>query len=206
MNEQDLHKIFKELRETRAALPLHKEKLRSRLLLVHKRAVRHPFSTFLKGVYAMKKPILTIGLPVALVAVFAFLGLAFMNPQPATAQQLVEGASKATIQMSPEKLQKFQEDYKQNLKDRLAEAKADSDLKIMTDSDLKAWGFLKKPDIKTSVGYIDSKGHRIVIGLDEKQEPLFVYDVDVDGANPSFRGTSIQDEGSADGTVNLQHQ
>lgn len=180
MNNTDLHNLLQQTRDAHASLPLHQERLRAQLIARYKQTDRDSFRTFVKGVITMKK-ILTVGLPVTLVAVFAFVGLTFMDPRPATARDIIEGASKVAYQMTPEEIEQIGKEYKQNVIARLEEAKLDADLKIMSDADLEAWGFRKKTDgyVKTHLGYVDDAGHRIIFGVNSQNEPVFVYDVDM---------------------------
>lgn len=204
MNDLDLHKLLSNTRDSHVSLPLHQERLRARLIRQHQQT-RRPFGTFITGVIAMKKNILTVGLPLALVAVFAFVGLTFLDSRPATAQEIIQGVSKATRQMTPEEIENIGKDYKQNVMTRLEEAKRDPDLKIMTDADLESWGFIKKTTeghATTHLGYTDDEGHRIIFGINAQNEPMFVYDVDMNMQQSS--GSSDSPNGGSNQPVQLQ--
>jgi hypothetical protein len=188
MNDKDLQKYIRSLVSLDANLPRHQQKLKRQLLGIHtpqqtlSDRFMGAFILLTAGDIRMKKNInKTIGVSALVVSIFAvgILAIGTMHPQPVAAQLLTE-ATKRTQQMSPAEIEKINNQYRQDIRQRLSEAKKANSLQVLSYDQAAKWIVVAKadPTTKTYLGYTDAQNHRILIGLDENKEPLFIYDVD----------------------------
>lgn len=183
MNDKDLQTIIAHLQRAKPALPRHQQALKARLLTQHAhqqtfgfRFLGH-FTHNLTGVFTMKSKI-AAGLAVAvLVAGAAFL--LTVNGQ-VSALELATKAYDKTSQMPQAEIDAKNEQYKQNIKQRLQQAKASANLKKIDLASAKELLGATNHDasVKQYLSYNDNQNHQIVIGLDAQREPVSVFDVE----------------------------
>lgn len=184
MNDKDLQKIIAQLQRDKTALPSHQQVLKARLLARHASqqsfGFRFPglFASKLTGVFTMKSK-LVAGLAVAVLVAGATV-LVTVNNQSVSAQELATKAYTKTSQMSPAEIEAKNQQYKQDMKQRLQEAKAAADLKkIDVNSAKQLFGDRNHdPSVKQYLSFSDSQKHQIVIGLDSQGNPVSVYDIE----------------------------
>ncbi len=191
MSDTDLHKLVHGLSKTSIATPVHKRALRARLLAQHanqQTGMRHLLGTFrttiTTGVLAnMKKNILTAGvsaLVVTALAVGVFSSGAMSNDS-VSAAQLINDVVAKTAQMSPSEITQFNEQWSQDVSQRLAQAQNAGNLRIVSADEVNAMGGSIAKAGAGDVSYLtytDGDGHRIVIGLNDAEEPVLLHDLD----------------------------
>lgn len=146
----------------------------------------------------MKKNISGLSvLGISLLAV-GIITFSAMNASPASAAEIAEKAIEKTQHMSAEEIANINNQYKQDLKGRLSEAKHDEDLRVLPASELQSWGWAtakEDPSVKTYLTYTNANSDRIVIGLDSNSEPVFVMNFDNRSESPSNAPTN-EDSGT----------
>lgn len=130
----------------------------------------------------MKKNILTAGVSVLAVTALAVFSFSAMSSDPVSAAaQLINDAAAKTAQMSPSEITQFNAQWSQDVGLRLAQAEEAGNLRIVSADEVNSMGgSIAKAGVGdvTYLTYTDGDGHRIVIGLNDAEEPVLLHDLD----------------------------
>ncbi|HVI69690.1 MAG TPA: hypothetical protein VM581_04520 [Magnetospirillaceae bacterium] len=190
MNQQDLHTYTSSLgRRPTITLPRHKQALKRRLLARHAhqqagwfrfaRALSNPLTGVVTAMQNKRSLLSGVGLSALVLGALTF---ATLTNQPVSAHDLVAKATDKMSAMDQGAIEAKNKLYQQNLNDRLREAKAAPNLRIIEIDELNSWGVRAErndPEIAKYLTYTDMQQHRIVIGLNANNEPMLVMDVEL---------------------------
>lgn len=216
MNDKDLHTppSVSQLASDDISTPAHQARLRAALMARHpaivaaaqpaehiQQSLMHRLlGTFTQGAETiMKKNQLRIGASAfaisAMVIGLSAFGVMQLSPS-ASASELLDKASQRVSSMSDAEVAAVEKAGRQTLAERLAEARADRDLRLLSDDEFAGW-IAAEPDLAgvrdpslTYVTHTDSQNDRIVIGLAGDEEPVFVLNVDDNDLAPVVEPTN----------------
>lgn len=203
MNDKDLHNLVRTLRSTEVSTPRYQARLRARLLAQHaaqQTIVGRLFAAFVKnsnkGVI-MKKNIIVFGASALVMGLLAVGVVSFttLQTQPVSAMQLVASATKKSQQLSTDEVARINAQYHEDLSRRLAEAKQNKGLRVLSSSEFASWGqqvSREDPSVSKYLTYNDGSNHRIVIGLGSDDRPLYIVDFDAQLEQQSNSGPATE--------------
>jgi hypothetical protein len=128
-------------------------------------------TTFTAGMSALAVTALAVG-------VFSF---SVMRSEPVSAARLISDATAKTQQMSPSEIAQFNTQWREDVSQRLTEARDSDSLRVVSADEVNAMGgsvAKAGAHVATYVTYTDGTNHRIVVGLDGDESPVLLFDVD----------------------------